>query len=208
MLESVPDRPAAARTRRVSKRKPRRESRPASDASADLDDDERALFRRATAGARPLSGQWPEPERRPVPPRARKAREDEDAVLERSLHPTAAELDEFTGERLEYAKPSVGAKTVRKLRRGRFSVQAELDLHGMTLTEARETLHRFMDEAIEQGWTCVRIVHGKGLGSGSRGPVIKRHVNAWLQRQDIVLAFSSAPPADGGTGAVYVLLQR
>ena len=96
---------------------------------------------------------------------------------------------------------------MRKLARGRFSVQAEIDLHGMTVAEARPRLNDFIDNCVRQNLLCVRIVHGKGLGSGDRGPVLKNSVNAWLRKWDAVLAFVSARQVDGGTGAVYVLLQ-
>jgi DNA-nicking Smr family endonuclease len=86
-------------------------------------------------------------------------------------------------------------------------VQAEIDLHGMTLAEARPRLEAFVRRSASSNKHCVRIVHGKGLGSGDRGPVLKAAVNRWLRRWDVVLAFTSARQVDGGTGAVYVLLQ-
>ena len=171
-----------------------------------LDDDDRQLFQSAVSGTRRLSGDRVEPQRRPPAPRARFAAEDARNVLEESLTPTAAELEDNSGDALSFARPSIGARTLRKLKRGKFSVQAEIDLHGFTVPESREILHAFISEARELGLTCVRVIHGKGLGSGERGPVIKRHVAAWLRRWDGVLAFASARPEDGGTGAMYVLL--
>ena len=87
-------------------------------------------------------------------------------------------------------------------------MQAELDLHGLTLAEAKPRLADFIDYNASQGKYCVRIVHGKGLGSGERGPVLKNAVNRWLRKWDSVLAFVSTTQVDGGTGAVYVLLQN
>lgn len=97
---------------------------------------------------------------------------------------------------------------MRKLARGGYSVQAEIDLHGMTVAEARERLSDFIEHSVLANNMCVRIVHGKGLGSGDRGPVLKSAVNRWLRRWDRVLAFVSARQVDGGTGAIYVLLQK
>jgi len=102
----------------------------------------------------------------------------------------------------------VGRRTMRKLARGKYAVQAEIDLHGMTVAEAKPRLADFIDYSVKQGLTCVRIVHGKGLGSGHRGPVLKSAVSRWLRKWESVLAFVSARQVDGGTGAVYVLLQQ
>ena len=94
----------------------------------------------------------------------------------------------------------------RRLRRGQFAVAAEIDLHGLGRHAAHEALREFIAEAVERGQGCVRVIHGKGRGSGQRGPVLKHVVNHWLRRMDGVLAFASARPVDGGTGAAYVLL--
>ncbi len=97
---------------------------------------------------------------------------------------------------------------MRKLARGGYSVQAEIDLHGMTVAEARPRLTDFIEYSLIANKLCVRIVHGKGLGSGDRGPVLKNAVNRWLRKWDSVLAFVSTRQVDGGTGAIYVLLQK
>jgi DNA-nicking Smr family endonuclease len=109
---------------------------------------------------------------------------------------------------MRFHRSHVGARTMRKLARGKYAVQAEIDLHGMTVTEARPRLADFIDYSVKQKLLCVRIVHGKGLGSGHRGPVLKMAVNRWLRKWDSVLAFVSTPQVHGGTGAVYVLLQQ
>jgi DNA-nicking Smr family endonuclease len=95
---------------------------------------------------------------------------------------------------------------MRKLRRGQYRVESEIDLHGLTLPEAKQGLREFLARSIYEGRRCVRVVHGKGLGSGPRGPVLKNGVNVVLRRTDAVVAFCSARPVDGGTGAIYVLL--
>lgn len=96
---------------------------------------------------------------------------------------------------------------MRMLQRGAYAIQAEIDLHGMTVAEAKPRLQNFVERCAKNGKLCIRIVHGKGLGSGERGPVLKNAVNRWLRKWDVVLAFVSARQVDGGTGAVYVLLK-
>jgi DNA-nicking Smr family endonuclease len=102
----------------------------------------------------------------------------------------------------------VSESTFRRLRRGQIARSAELDLHGMTQAEARLALNEFLAESRALGLQCVRVVHGKGRGSGDRGPVLKAAVNRWLRRTGTVRAFCSARRPDGGTGAVYALLDR
>jgi DNA-nicking Smr family endonuclease len=174
----------------------------------DVAAEERALFRRAMADAKPLRRQHVEPVRNRIPAKARFTRADERAVLGEILQSPSDEIEAESGDALRYCRDGVGHRTFRKLARGRFSLQDELDLHGMTVREARDGLHRFLESALSRGLTCVRIVHGKGRGSGHGGPVLKRKVDVWLRQWDAVLAFVSARPADGGTGAAYVLLKR
>ncbi|HEX3848946.1 MAG TPA: Smr/MutS family protein [Steroidobacteraceae bacterium] len=109
---------------------------------------------------------------------------------------------------LSFQRPGLGAAVIRRLRRGLIPVDDELDLHGHTESEARDRLAWFLAESRDAGHRCVRIVHGKGYRSGARGPVLKSAVNAWLRRHLDVIAFVSARPIDGGTGALYVLLRR
>lgn len=191
----------------TDKDKDRPQRRAASDSSDSAEDDETELFRRAMADARPLQREFVEPVRRPVPAKARFTRKDERDVLDESLSPSPADTEFGSGDTLSFCRGDVGRRTFRKLGRGRFSVQAELDLHGMTVREARVALARFVDAALYHGHRCVRIIHGKGRGSGMAGPVLKGKVDAWLRRWDSVLAFVSAQPVDGGSGAIYVLLK-
>jgi len=172
-------------------------------------DDELKEFRRAVEDARPLRHEpraTPEPDR--PGPRARFSRADEREVLAESLADDIDTIEHGYGAALRFHRPHVGKRTMRKLARGGYSVQAEIDLHGMTVAEARPRLADFISYCASQGKLCVRVVHGKGLGSGNRGPVLKSAVNRWLRRWDCVLAFVSTRQVDGGTGAVYVLLQR
>ncbi len=139
-------------------------------------------------------------------PRAQSRRQDSREVLRESLSPAPITAEIMSGEGLRFQRPAVSRRTFRKLARGGFNVQAELDLHGMTAAEAAVALREFVNDCCLHGVSCVRIVHGKGLGSGSRGPILKRKVDALLRSWDQVLAFVSARQVDGGTGAAYVLL--
>ena len=172
-----------------------------------MSDDDTNLFRRAMSGAKPiktekrvaLAGKKPKP-------KALFSRADETAALRESLDADVDEIEAGSGEALRFHRQSVGRRTMRKLARGKYAVQAEIDLHGMTVEEARPRLADFIEYNARSGKSCVRVVHGKGLGSGQRGPVLKSSVNRWLRRWEYVLAFVSTRQVDGGTGAIYVLL--
>jgi DNA-nicking Smr family endonuclease len=172
-------------------------------------EDDVDLFRRVMGDAKPLEQTEKAPKPRPkIRPTARFSRQDEKEVLRESLESDIDETETGAGESLRFHRPSVGRRTMRKLARGNFSVQDEIDLHGMTVPEAKEALHEFVGDCELRGYTCVRVVHGKGLGSGNRGPVLKGKVNKWLRQWNGVLAFVSTRQIDGGTGALYVLLRK
>lgn len=133
---------------------------------------------------------------------------DEKLALRESLS------DEFsveslleTDEALSYTREGIGPDVVRKLRRGHWVIQDQIDLHGMRRDEAREMIVEFLRQAALRGIRCVRIVHGKGLGSVNNEPVLKKLVHKWLVQRSDVIAFCQAKPADGGSGAVVVLLR-
>lgn len=174
-----------------------------------MSDDDNDLFRRSISGAKPLqsSDRVPKPKKKPAP-RARFTRADEEKALRETLEDDIDTIESANAENMRFHRQHVGARTMRKLARGKYAVQAEIDLHGMTVAEARPRLADFIDYSVKQNLLCVRIVHGKGLGSGQRGPVLKNSVSRWLRKWDSVLAFVSARQVDGGTGAVYVLLQQ
>jgi DNA-nicking Smr family endonuclease len=109
---------------------------------------------------------------------------------------------------LSFQRAGVRTQVMRRLRRGLYPIDDELDLHGLGQAAAREQLADFIGRSREAGGRCVRIIHGKGYRSGARGPVLKTAVNLWLRRHLDVLAFVSARAIDGGAGAVYVLLRR
>jgi len=112
-----------------------------------------------------------------------------------------------TDEHLSFRRPGVGADVTQKLRKGKWAIQKQIDLHGLRSDEARETLTTFIREAHKQGIRCVRVVHGKGLGSPGKAPVLKEKVHRWLVQKTEVVAFVQAQPAQGGAGALVVLLQ-
>lgn len=171
-----------------------------------LADVEREEFRAALNDVRPLPAPEPPP-RAPAPaPEARQAAADELAVLADLAHGSEEESDWWTGDEWVYLRPGLPERLLRGLRRGKIRVQADLDLHGLRVDEARGAVAEFLAEARRQRWTCVRIVHGKGHGSPGQIPVLKRLIGHWLQRHREVLAFLQAAPAEGGSGALRVLL--
>ncbi len=174
-----------------------------------MTDDDAELFRRALADAKPLRAtrRAEEVVRKPVP-KARFTRADEREALRESLEAGIDDTEAHGGESMRFHRPTVGRRTMRKLARGSFSVQAEIDLHGMTVAEAKPRLAEFIESCAREGKLCVRVVHGKGLGSGARGPVLKQKVNRWLRQWNTVLAFVSTRQVHGGTGALYVLLRQ
>jgi len=172
-----------------------------------LSEDEAELFRASIDGIKPIRRDTVDPAIARPSPRARFRAKDEKAVLEESLNGSIDESEMNAGDYLRFQRSSVNPRTFRRLARGSFSIQAESDLHGLTAAEAREVLSEFIEDSIRRGFRCVRIIHGKGMRSGERGPVLKRRIDSWLRQWDGVLAFSSARQVDGGTGAVYVLLR-
>jgi len=123
------------------------------------------------------------------------------------IAPSAASEDPQGGAALAFQRAGLRPQAMRKLRRGLYPCEDELDLHGLTQSAARDRLADFIAHSRDVGRRCVRIIHGKGYRSGARGPVLKTAVNLWLRRNIDVLAFVSARAIDGGTGAVYVLLR-
>ncbi len=173
-----------------------------------ISDDERDLFRAAVADVRPLNSDRLPVEVTPPAPVPAMRQADERQVL-RDMLSDGEPDDELveTGDELLFSRPGLQHGVMRKLRRGQYSIGAELDLHGMTVAEARPRLAAFLHEMQLHHVRCVRIIHGKGHGSRQRRPVLKGKVSHWLQQRDEVLAFCSARSVDGGTGAVYVLLK-
>ncbi len=169
--------------------------------------EDQSLFRDAVGPLRIIAPVPALPRARPPPPSARMSEADERAVVGELLTHSLDELALEVGDPLRYLKEGVPPRLLRQLGRGAFAVRDEIDLHHMTVPVAREVLARFLDECVRDQRFCVRIVHGKGLKSGSRGPVLKTLVDQVLRRRGDVLAFRSAQSGDGGSGVVVVLLR-
>jgi DNA-nicking Smr family endonuclease len=169
---------------------------------------ERHLFKRAVGAVKPLahaprvslSGE-------PAKPLALQQMLDDDNVLRESLSDdfdVSTLLD--TDDELSYRRSGIGTDVTQKLRKGHWSLQGQIDLHGLRSDEAREALGQFIRDAHKRGWRCVRVVHGKGLGSPGKTPVLKSKVQRWLVQKNEVLAFVQAKGSEGGAGALVVLL--
>ena len=166
-----------------------------------------ALFRKAVADAVPLVSDKVHHEP-PLPlPIPRQRQKDEAAALEESLAPAPLETLLEGGDELSYLKPGLPRTLLRDLRRGRWVTQDQLDLHGLNRDEAREMLAQFLLASLARGHRCLRIIHGKGLRSPGREPVLKELVRNWLANRPEVLAYCQTLAADGGAGAVAVLLR-
>ncbi len=174
-------------------------------------DKDRDAFAKAMQGVKPLQQVERAVTAKRPQAKAHNSRAARAALLVESLHgPGDGTPDsiEQLGEEIAFRRPGLAEKTFRKLRRGRFSIEAEADLHGLTVNEAKLLLRDFICESAQLRLGCVRVIHGKGLGSGPGGPVLKGNVQRWLMQWDEVLAFVTARTRDGGSGAVYVLLRR
>jgi DNA-nicking Smr family endonuclease len=170
---------------------------------------ERDVFRTAVGDAAPLrpTGRV-DPAPQPVPPVARQFERDESEALAESIS-DEIDIERLldTDEQLSYRRPGVGPDVPRRLRRGEWVIQKQIDLHGLRVDEAREALIDFLAGCLRREIRCVRIIHGKGLGSVNREPVLKGKVLRWLTQRDEVLAFCQAAPTDGGSGALLALLR-
>ena len=173
---------------------------------------EEEFFALAVGIVKPLSPKHRPGQRASLPtvqaaPVAMQHQLDEEAVMREALS------DEFdvetlldTDDALSYRRSGIGTEVTRKLRKGGWSIQGQVDLHGLRREDAREALIDFIKDAARMGWRCVRVVHGKGLGSPGKTPVLKGKVQSWLIQKQEVLAFVQARPAHGGAGALVVLL--
>jgi DNA-nicking Smr family endonuclease len=173
-----------------------------------VDREDSELFRQAVGKVHPVRQESvPAYRRRPraVPAQTRS---DERAVMAALARGDFTHDGMETGEAIQFKRDGIQDRVFQKLRRGQFSIEAELDLHGLSITAAKEALSQFLANVIRKRQSCVRIIHGKGRGSRDGKPVLKLKLQSWLRQRNDVLAYCSARPRDGGTGAVYVLIKR
>lgn len=170
---------------------------------------ESQLFREAVGEVTPVKAEFVEPERGRVAPIPHQRIRDEGQVMADSLY--SDEYDPLVWDTDEdgfFARPGLSRANARRLRRGQFAIAATLDMHGLTSERAQATLSAFLREARERSALCVRVIHGKGLRSQRGEAVLKVRVARWLRQREDVLAYCTARPEDGGSGALYVLLRR
>ncbi len=178
-----------------------------SDHSSDLTEEDRLLFLQSVGSVNPIQHDRAQLIRDRPAPRPTPHLNDELQVMDELL---SHEIDPdvmISGEEITFQRPGLQNKRMTRLRQGRFRVQEELDLHRMNSEAARKSIEYFISRARHDGLSCVLIIHGKGLRSKGTGPVLKDLTAQVLRRIKPVMAFTSAKPMDGGTGAVYVLLR-
>jgi DNA-nicking Smr family endonuclease len=171
-------------------------------------DDEKELFREYVADVVPIKSReviLDTKKPRPVP---RQKQIDEQNVLDEMMDAPLDYASIETGEELVFSRPGFQKKPLKKLRKGQYIIEATLDLHGMIAAVAKQELIQFLRMCHARQFRCVKIIHGKGLGSKDGKPVIKTKLNSWLRQREDTLAFCSALPKDGGTGAIYLLLRK
>lgn len=173
------------------------------------DPEDLAAFQAAVADATPLA-----PLNRvhlgttPPPPRPRQFQADEQAALHETLHGPIGLQDRLEGgDEPHYLRPGLALSVLRDLRRGRWVVQGEIDLHGMNRDQARQHLSECIAMAGRRGLRCLRVIHGKGWGSPGKESILRRLVRGWLTQKTEILAYCQAAPRDGGEGALMVLLR-
>lgn len=167
------------------------------------------LFRIATHGAQPLGARNRIEHAPPLPsPEPRHSSEDDQAALRETMETPLSFEDRLDmGEEAAFIRPGLPKRVLVDLRRGRWVLQGELDLHGLTREEAREALARFLAASLSRGRRCVRIIHGKGLGSPGKLSILKQLSRGWLAQREEILAFCQAGAHQGGSGALTVLLR-
>ena len=213
---AVPLRPSVSEKKPAERKKARQEALPAhwstpaeAKPPAKLDPVQ-AEFRAAMTGVQPL----PPPNlvvhgKRPPPPRPLQHLADEQAALHESLHGYIGLQDRLEGgDEPHYLRTGLAQNVLRDLRRGRWVIQDEIDLHGLNRDEARHLLAGFLAECLHHGKRCVRVVHGKGLGSPQKTSILRQLVRGWLAQRQEVQAYCQAKPPDGGEGALIVLLRN
>ena len=174
-----------------------------------LSETDRSLFRQAVADAKPLPhhGKALRKKEAPPPYPVQSHLDEQEALRESLAAGWTAEDWLDSGDEPNFLRPGLSRQVLRKLRSGTWVIQSQLDLHGLDRHEAREALAAFLASCLKRGVRCVRVIHGKGLGSKNREPVLKTKVKHWLSQREEVLAYCQARPVDGGGGALVVLLK-
>jgi len=170
------------------------------------------LFKQAVKDARPLPDEIKHARlhhqpKKPKPIPKQFIRDEQQALADSLSDQFIPAHDIETGEELLYLRDGHSPDILSKLRRGHWVVQAAIDLHGLISDEARLYVATFLNDCKKRGLRCVRIVHGKGLGSRNKEPVLKHKLRGWLMQRDEVIAYAQARKNDGGSGAVIVLLK-
>lgn len=171
-----------------------------------ISDDDAALFKRSVRHVKPLQNE--NKASLGHRPRTHCKRPPTAATITDTLSDDYSPEEIQANDSMQFNRPGLQNKLLRKFRLGQIPIEYELDLHGKTVIEARSALVNFLHQCQTKNARCVRIIHGKGFGSSQKLPILKNKMNSWLRQRNDVLAFCSAQPADGGTGAVYVLLKR
>jgi DNA-nicking Smr family endonuclease len=196
----------------------KRERKPAAEFPADHiappgeDGDDAALFRDAVRGVAPLAASGRtnsllKPHPSPIPRQAPGEQSSGHSAGRSDTLSDFISLEIAAGDEWSFMRPGISRQTLRRLRRGYWSIEAQLDLHGFTRDEARMELVHFLDDSVRHGLRCIRVIHGKGHSSRNGEPVLRSRVGSWLSQRGEVLAFCQAKPEDGGSGAVLVLLK-
>lgn len=176
--------------------------------SSHISEEDSALFREAVGSIKPLKQDnivHNKPKSASTPIRIK----EDNGPAQQELYDSDHDQNVLErGDKLFFARPGIQKQTLRKLRRGQYNIEDELDLHGLTAELARTELISFLADCHINSRRCVRIIHGKGISSENKKPIIKNKVNNWLRQIDDVLAFCSTQRSDGGTGAIYLLLKR
>ena len=174
-----------------------------------LSENDRSLFRQAVADAKPLPhhGKALRKQEAPLPYPVQSQLDEQEALRESLAAGWTAEDWLETGDEPNFLRPGLSRQVLRRLRSGTWVIQSQLDLHGLDRHQAREALADFLASCVKRGVRCVRVIHGKGLGSKNREPVLKTKVKHWLTQREEVLAYCQARRVDGGGGAWVVLLK-
>lgn len=159
-------------------------------------------------GVKPLKQDKITPYRKPADPTPRQRLLDDQRVMQELLEESDESASYESGDELKFLRTGYSSRLLKKLRRGDYAIQDELDLHGLVAGEAKQETHAFVNECARNDVRAVRIVHGKGRNSAGRKPVLKNMLIGWLSKNQHVVAVVSTPANDGGTGAVYVLLGK